>query len=202
MYHSIEDGSTCTYVCNALNGVKVSICVLELKQLLMCRQGKTQILFVSPFLDPLSRLNESKPDQNLLTCTSDSILNLLLSTIRQFTHIQDWPPHSTLLELGATSFDVTRVAVVVETKMGGRGLLPRLAEVLLSRNFVGVCEYVRCEIGDEVPGEGGGCESVRERETEPEEERVCVPPLKRARLLQQAASITSLRRGLMFKNGE
>ena len=83
-----------------------------------------------------------------------AVRNTLLSLVTRFTRFSNWPPDLTLLELGASSFDVVRIADAVELQFHRHCSLPQLTHVLLSRNLKEVVNYVWTELGGD-EGKGG-----------------------------------------------
>ena len=138
--------------------------------------------------------------------TTSEIESELLSIVTRFTRFSNWPAELTLLELGATSFDVVRIANAMETMLSGCGQLPALTETLLSKNFRGVVYFIWTELGDGERGAGemsdsaGGCEWAESRKRKKGGKDMMAPPSKRER---SSALISSLawRRGQMFSSG-
>ena len=77
----------------------------------------------------------------------------LLSVVTRLTHFSNWSPDITLLDLGATSFDVVRIADAVEAQLTEHCQLSSLTHVLLTKNLREVIDYVWTELSY---GEGGG----------------------------------------------
>ena len=129
----------------------------------------------------------------------------LLSVVTRLTRFSNWSPDLTLLELGATSFDIVRIANAVELKFSSHRHLPLLTDVLLSKNLMEVINYVWAELSDggvevgDGGGEGGG-ESPhlfkRKRQKDSD-----IPSPKRAPL-SPTVPICVWRRGQTFYNGE
>ena len=83
-----------------------------------------------------------------------AVRDTLLTLVTRFTRFSNWPPDLTLLELGASSFDVVRIADAVELQFHRHCSLPQLTHVLLSRNLKEVVNYVWTELGGD-EGKGG-----------------------------------------------
>ena len=77
----------------------------------------------------------------------------LLSVVTRLTCFSNWFPDLTLLDLGATSFDIVRIADAVEDQFREYCQLPSLTHVLLTKNLREVVDYVWTELSD---GESGG----------------------------------------------
>ena len=156
-----------------------------------------------------------------------AVQDRLLSLVTRFTRLSNWPSDLTLLELGASSFDIVRIAGAVELQFHRHCSLPQLTHVLLSGSLKEVVNYVWTELSG---GEGKGGVG----DGEGKEGEVCVSgdegrggevhvsignqkvgfsqPCKRKRELGEVPtakrvpssceSVHSFRRGQAFVNGE
>ena len=129
------------------------------------------------------------------------VQDALLSLVKSLTHISLWPQDSTLLDVGATSFDVVRIA---DTWEGKFGKVSTLTELLLSKTFREVVDLLWKAFTDST---GFGLWE-REIDQEPLQKRARKESLENFSRIEAAApscigtTIKAWRRGKVYINGE
>ena len=103
----------------------------------------------------------SRAEHSKVLSDRSAIEEKLLSVVTHLTRFSNWFPNLTLLDLGATSFDIVRIADAVEDQFREYCQLPSLTHVLLTKNLREVVDYVwtelsDCESGGVSDGESGG----------------------------------------------
>ena len=140
--------------------------------------------------------HHTTPPFNTTAIIVEAIEDLLRSMLTRFTHFSNWPRDSTLLDIGATSFDVVRIAAAVEMRFSGCGHMSLLTHVLLTKTFAEVVNYLWVELSDDEFGDGGGREGRSEVSLKREREGKSfeTPPSKRVPPTGEGRSEVSLKR--------
>ena len=157
-------------------------------------------------LTAIQQTTESRSHCSKVQSDTSAFEEQLLSVVTRFTCFSNWSPDLTLLDLGATSFDVVRIADAVEAQFRECCQLPSLTQVLLTKKFREVVDYVCAELSD---GESGGVSDSGDREERgvfQSQKRgrqgdFDIPPPKR-NLSPPSNLIHVWRRGQTFCNGQ
>lgn len=166
-------------------------------------------LYLTPLL--LTPTTPSPPslqtNTSILSTGPQAVEDELLSLLTHLTPLPEWPENLTLLEVGATSFDLVRIADALEEKFRETSSLSSLTDVLLTRTFRGVAEFLWEELCTPT---GGGEVGERDGEVNKEEPARKRPkrgssenfPLREPAWSSRGGCIKAWRRGKVYLNGE
>ena len=163
-------------------------------------------LYLTPL--PLTPTTPSLPSlqTNTSTCPQ-AVEDELLSLLTHLTPLPEWPENLTLLEVGATSFDLVRIADALEEKFREISSLSSLTDVLLTRTYRGVAKFLWEEIriptaGGEVGERWGEVDKEEPARKRPKRESSESFPPRESALSSHGGCIRAWRRGKVFLNGE
>lgn len=164
-------------------------------------------LYLHPLPSPSSSVNVTS--EKTLFCDVHAIKNELLSLLTCFTRFTNWPSHLTLLDLGATSFDIVRIADAMATRLIVCRHIPSLIDVLLTQTLSEISEFLWAELSSN--GGSGDDVCVAERDVGRKEEQhrkrarrevtLKGPPSKQVLVHCESVSIQTWRRGQYLYNG-
>ena len=186
--------------------IGVSTGKVDLQCLLQCDDPSLYLTPPHPTATPHPSPHPSPQSSVFLPRGVADVEDELLSVVTRLTHLREWAHNSTLLDLGATSFDIVRIADHLETKFSDFSRFSSLTDVLLARTFKEVADYLWAGLGDG----GGVCEvSEGERgeiEVEPLRKKARkdseIITSKKVELASTDGSIKAWQRGKLFCDGE
>ena len=159
----------------------------------------------SLYLTPLSaQHHHHQPHSSAPFNDVQAVQDALLSLVNSLTRISHWPQDSTLFDVGATSFDVVRIADTWEGKFGKISTRSSLTELLLSKTFREVADLWWKAFTDSTGFELW----EREIDQEPLQKRARKESLENFSRIEAAApscigtTIKAWRRGKVYIDGE